>query len=274
MKSSILAALTVAVLAAGTVADTSAPLPAHAATVAPPANTQTSTAPKGNVVSNGRTWKQTYRQDFTTDAPTGTVAKRYPGMGLYDGFSDTSGQGRYTPSKVLSVQKSALDFWLRSDRGQPLAAAVMPDGYKPHTTGRVSIRYKTTKTPGYKFVVMLWPSSDNWNEGEIDWPEATLGAKPRPASAIPGTLSSRGMVFQPERETFAATDTAVYHVATTEWDAKAVRFYWDGKLVASTTKAVPKKPMRVTLQAETDIGTRVSTTASGHVKVDWVTIYD
>lgn len=271
MKTSIVAALTVAVLAAGAVADTSAPAPASAA---PPANAYTTTAPKGNVVSNGRTWKQTYRQDFDTAAPTGTVAKRYPGMGLYDGFADTSGQGRYTPSKVLSVSNSALDFYLKSDAGRPMAAAVMPDGYKPHTTGRVSIRYKTTNTPGYKFVVMLWPNSDNWNEGEIDWPEATLGAKPRPASAVPGSMSTRGMVFQPERETFAPTDTSLYHVATTEWDRTAVRFYWDGKLVASTTKAVPTKPMRVTLQAETDTGSRTPAKASGHVKVDWVTIYD
>jgi len=209
------------------------------------------------------------------DAALGKVASHYRGMGLYDGFADTSGQGRYTPSKVLSVKDGALDFWLRSDRGQPLAAAVMPDGYRPHKTGRVSIRYKTTKTPGYKFVVLLWPSSDDWNEGEIDWPEAALGNRPRPASAVPGSWNARtGMRFQPERETFAATDTTAYHVATTEWDKGIVRFYWDGKLVASTTKAVPTKPMRVTLQAETDIGVRVPTTASGHVSVDWVTVYD
>jgi len=270
MKTSIVAALTVAVLAAGTVADTSAPVPASAATT----SNVTTVAPKGNVVSNGRTWKQTHRQDFTTAAPVGKFAQKYPGVGLYDGFSDTSGKGRYTPSKVLSVHDGALDFWLRSDRGQPMSAAVMPDGYKPHRTGRVSIRYKTTKTPGYKFVAILWPSSDNWNEGEIDWPEAALGAKPRPASAVPGSMTQRGMVFQPERETYAATDTTGYHVATTEWDAKVVRFYWDGKLVASTTKAVPTKPMRVTLQAETDIGVKTPTTASGHVNVDWITIYD
>ncbi|MCM3522160.1 glycoside hydrolase family 16 protein [Curtobacterium sp. P97] len=270
MQSSIVAALTVAVLAVGAVADVSAPPSASAA----PTSTTTTSAPKGTVVSNGRTWKQTYRQDFATAAPAGEVAAKYPGMGLYDGFSDTSGQGRYTPSKVLSVQNGALDFWLRSDRGQPLAAAVMPDGYAPHRTGRVSIRYKTTKTPGYKFVVILWPSSDRWNEGEIDWPEAALGAKPRPASAIPGSLRNGAMTFQPERETFAATDTSSYHVATTEWDSKVVRFFWDGKLVASTTKAVPTKPMRVTLQAETDTGGRVPAGASGHVSVDWIAIYD
>ncbi len=123
-------------------------------------------------------------------APAGGVAAKYPGMGLYDGFSDTSGQGRYTPSKVLSVQNGALDFWLRSDRGQPLAAAVMPDGYAPHRTGRVSIRYKTTKTPGYKFVVILWPSSDRWNEARSTGPKRPSARSPdprRPSRAACGT---------------------------------------------------------------------------------------
>lgn len=270
MQSSIVAALTVAVLAAGAVAGVSTPDPASAADT----SSGTTLAPSGNVVSNGRTWKQTAVQDFFRSAPAGTFRMKYPRIGLYDGFSDTSGQGRYTPSKVLSVHGGVLDFWLRSDRGQPLSAAVMPDGYAPHRTGRVSIRYKTTATPGYKFSVILWPSSDDWNQGEIDWPEATLGAPSRPASAIPGSLRNGAMTFQPERETFAPTDTSSWHVATTEWDAGVVRFYWDDVLVASTTKAVPTQPMRVTLQAETDTGARVPATASGHVSVDWIAIYD
>ena len=37
-------------------------------------------------------------------------------------------------------------------------ATILPDNYAAHTTGRVSIRYKATQTPGYKFVGMFWPS--------------------------------------------------------------------------------------------------------------------
>lgn len=234
------------------------------------------TLPVGDVTSNGRTWRQSYAEDFTKPAALGTVASVYPGMGLYDGFQDTSGLGTYAPAKVLSVADGNLDFDFHSEDGRPLVAAVMPDGYAPHTTARVSIRYKTTVTDGYKFVGMLWPSSDEWNDGEIDWPESlTLGASPRPASAIPGTYANRHVKYDRSVQVHAKTDTTEYHVATTEWDAGIVRFYWDGELVSSTTEAVPTKPMRVTLQGETwtDHGA-VPTDASGTVSVDWISIWN
>jgi len=234
----------------------------------------TSSMPTGNVTSNGRTWVQSYSEDFTTAAAKGSVLQKYPEMDAYDGYKDTSGQGLYAPDKVLSVANGNLDFDLHSENGQPLVATILPDGYSAQTTGRVSVRYKTTKTPGYKFVGMMWPSSDDWNQGEIDWPEADLGGVPRPASAVPGTYSNGAMHFEPESEQFAPTDSTGYHVATTEWDKGAVRFYWDGKLVATTTKAVPTAPMRVTLQAETSLGGGTTPASSkGSVDIDWISIW-
>ncbi|OII14460.1 hypothetical protein BIU96_11080 [Curtobacterium sp. MCBA15_008] len=230
----------------------------------------------GDVVSNGREWRQSFTEDFTKPAALGQVPSVYPGMGFYDGFTDTSGLGTYAPDKVLSVADGNLDFDFHTENGKPLVAAVMPDGYAPHTTARVSIRYKTTTTDGYKFVGMLWPSSDQWNDGEIDWPESlTLGAKPRPASAIPGTYANRSMRYDRAAQIPAKTDTTAYHVATTEWDRGIVRFYWDNELVSSTTSAVPTKPMRVTLQGETWTNRgAVPKNASGRVSVDWIAIWD
>ena len=275
----VVSTLTVALVAstalAGAVPDAAGAATVPASSKATATIPNSTAMPKGNVTTNGRVWKQSYRQDFSTPAARGTVLAKYPGLGVYDGFNDTTGQGRYAPAKVLSVAGGVLDFLLYSDNGQPLAAAVMPDGYAPHRTGRVSIRYKTTKTDAYKFSTILWPSSDDWNEGEVDWPEANLGARPRPASAVPGTLSARGMQFEPGKETFAPTDTTQFHVATTEWDKGIVRFYWDGKLVTSTTKAVPKTAFRVSLQAETTTsGATVPKSAYGHVSVDWVSIWN
>lgn len=290
-------ALVLAATLAACLPSTAAPEPTPSATVctpegtATPTPTPTSTAtptptptaapvdpaalPKGDVTTNGRTWKQSYAEDFTKPAALGKVASTYPQMGFYDGFSDTSKLGTYAPAKVLTVADGNLDYYLHSENGKPLVATVMPDGYAAHTTGRVSIRYKTTTTDGYKFVGMLWPSSDQWNEGEIDWPEANLGAKPRPASAVPGSYNNGAMTFEPPTEQFAKTDTTAYHVATTEWDKGIVRFYWDGDLVTSTTKAVPTQPMRVTLQGETWIGQgAVPRNAAGHVSIDWVSIWD
>ncbi|AMM20526.1 hypothetical protein AX769_10665 [Frondihabitans sp. PAMC 28766] len=231
--------------------------------------------PVGDVVSNGRTWHQTYAQNFDTDAPLGTFTQKYPTMATYSGFKDTSGQGLYAPDKVLSVSNGNLDFYLHSENDQPLVAAVMPDDYAPHVTGRVSIRFKADSTLGYKFVGMFWPEDDNWNEGEIDWPEADLGATPRPASAMPGTFANGSMHFMPATEMFADSNTTGYHVATTEWDKNAVRFYWDGQLVSTVTNAVPTTAMRVTLQAETFIGEgTVPKNTSGHLDIDWISIWD
>lgn len=275
----LVTAVTVALVAATGLA---AAAPAGAATV-PASSKATATIPnsttvpaRGNLVTNGRTWKMTFRQGFdSTPAALGQFTKAYPSIGTYSGFNDTTGRGRYAPDKVLSVSKGVLDFSLRTVDGQPQVAAIMPDGYAPHRTGRVSIRYKTTKTAGYKFVGMLWPVNDNWNEGEIDWPEADLGSRARPASAVPGSLSARGMRFEPGQEAFASSDTTGWHVATTEWDKGIVRFYWDGKLVSSTTKAVPKTAFRVTLQAETTTsGAAVPANAVGHVGIDWIAIWN
>ena len=256
---------------AATAAATATPVPAAAAGT----STASTSVPRGDVTSNGRTWKQAYAEDFTTNAALGSVLSTYPQLGAYSGYSDTSGRGYYAPDKVLSVSNGNLDFWLHSEGGQPLVATVLPDGYQPHTTGRVSIRYKTTNTDGYKFVGMLWPSSNDWNEGEIDWPEGDLGSTVRPASAIPGTMSNGMMTFDSSiQQHSASTQSSGYHVATTEWDHGAVRFYWDGALVSTTHSAVPTDPMRVTLQAETAIGGDVPASASGHVDVDWVSIWD
>jgi hypothetical protein len=231
--------------------------------------------PIGNVVSNGRTWVQSYHEDFSTPAPLGQVLNVYPQMQAYNGFADTSGQGLYAPDKVLSVSNGNLDFWLHSVNNQPLVASILPDGYAPHTTGRISIRYKTTDTPGYKFVGMFWPSDNNWNEGEIDWPEADLGQTPRPADAVPGSFSNGNMSFLPATQMFASSNSSEYHVATTEWDSNAVRFYWDGQLVSTVTNAVPTTAMRVTLQAETWINEgAVPKDASGHLDIDWISIWN
>lgn len=253
---------------------TETPTPEPVASAAPVG----STMPTGTLVSNGTTWTQVYAEDFLTNAPLGSVASAYPKLGFYQSGKDTSGYGQYAPNQVLSVSNSMLDFHLRSVNGQPLATAILPDNYAPHVHARVSVRYRADAISGYKFVGMLWPSSNVWNEGEIDWPEGDLTRKARPASAIAGTLGqgkSGGPIFLPPQEMFAATDQTQFHVATTEWTSSAVRFYWDDTLVAEVTQGVPTKPMRVTLQAETWINQGApSTSSDGHVEIDWITIYE
>ncbi|MDM7886673.1 MULTISPECIES: glycoside hydrolase family 16 protein [Curtobacterium] len=232
--------------------------------------------PTGALEEDGVRWVPYLAQDFDRDAAHGQLLSVYPAMAQYTGIRDTSGKGLYHPDEVVSVHDSVLDLHLRSEGGQPLVATVLPAGYRSYTHQRVSIRYRADDVPGYKFVMLLWPLSGNWDEGEIDWPEGDLGGDVRPVSAVPGSLdhSTGKMTFLPEDAPTIPGGQEDWHVATMEWTAEAVRFWWDGELVASTTGAVPSTPMRVTLQAETTVDDRrVPADSAGHVLVDWVVAY-
>jgi hypothetical protein len=236
----------------------------------------TTAMPTSPVVSGGALWRPYFAEDYNTDAPLGSVLSRYPAMAAYDGFTDTSGNGLYAPDRVLSVHDGVLDFDLHEENGQPLVSSVLPDGYDARTAMRVSIRYRTDPVPGYKFVMILWPQSNVWNEGEIDWPEGALDGEVQPFSAIPGSFDAATgtMSFLPTGGETVDGGQNDWHVATTEWTSRAIRFYWDGKLVNTITGAVPKVPMRLTLQAETSTEEGVKPgTASGHLQVDWVVAY-
>lgn len=259
----------VATTAAAFVISDRAPQAAEAASIA--------TFPTGNVTSNGRVWKPVVSQNFNTVAATGSFASKYGAAWAgYSGFADTSGKGLYDPKNVLSVHGGTLDYNLRTINGKPRVAAAMPNGYKPQTYGRYAIRFRTDAVAGYKMAFLLWPTSDNWNDGEIDWPDGNLAGKAYPASAIRGSMKNWAMSFDKPSTSVAPTVGTGWHTAVTEWTSGHVRWYWDGKLIGQTTKTagVPNKPMRWTLQAETNTdGRSVSSSAKGHILVDWVVQY-
>lgn len=242
---------------------------------AKPAVPVTGAMPTGEVTSNGTRWKQVFAEDFLTPAHTGRVLSTYPRMGAYESGKDTSGYGEYAPDLVLSVHDSVLDYHVGTLDGQALVASVLPDNYAPHQYARVSVRYRASSIRGYKFVGLLWPESNQWSDGEIDWPEGDLDGRARPASQVVGAYDSSGNhIFAPPVQYFAATDQTAWHIATTEWTRGVVRFYWDGVLLATVTQGVPTKPMRVTLQAETWLDQGAPPAGDGHIEVDWVVIYE
>ncbi|TQJ59058.1 glycosyl hydrolase family 16 [Arthrobacter sp. SLBN-83] len=232
-------------------------------------------APRGDLPS----WRQTMVQDFDVPAPLGAVGQVYgPDMRGYSGFSDSSGYGTYTPDDVLSVHDGYLDFYLHYSNSRPRVASVIPFGYTGQTYGRYSVRFRYDSTPGYKIAFLLWPASDNWNEGEIDWPEGALDGPLYGNSAIKGTRTSNGMQFDPGDKKYSSSRPGQWHVATIEWSPGLVQWFLDDELVDQTTKpkGVPRTPMRWTLQAETAddaTSTFPATDVAGHVQVDWVVQY-
>ncbi|MCI4656658.1 glycoside hydrolase family 16 protein [Cryobacterium zhongshanensis] len=224
--------------------------------------------------TNPAGWTPLYTQDFTTPAALGQFGRIYgAAWNGYAGLRDTSGQGTYAPDKVLSVHDSALDIYLHTENGVHLVAAPLPNGYSGTSYGRYSVRFRTDVIPGYKIAFLMWPTSDVWNDGEIDFPEGNLGGTTfYGASAIAGSYGSGRMSWDPAKP-YTPTNAASWHTATTEWTPGSVAYYWDGALIGRTAipSGVPTKPMRWTLQAETNLdGVAVPAGSAGHILVDQV----
>lgn len=214
-------------------------------------------------------WTQVFADDFTTPVATGSFpgpaySSRWTG---YSGFTDTSGVGTYTPSRVVSVTGGALDLNLHSEGGKALTAAPVPlvnGAWGGWTYGRYSVRFRADAVAGYKTAWLLWPDSNDWNEGEIDFPEGELD----------GTVN--GFVHQPgdpARNALVVGTGVTYtgwHTATVEWLPSGVTFLLDGKQVGRTTVS-PSRPMHLVLQTETS--GRPAASAAGHVQIDWITMH-
>jgi len=253
----------------------------------PPVST-TPTAPSTGVptdttvTTNGHTWTLLKTEDFTKNAAVGQIGNVYgqSWLGYPSGEDTNGGTGNWLPLEVLSASNSALHWDLHTNNsGQHAVAVSVPWDYYSQTYGRYSVRLKlgsNVSDSNYKIAFMLWPASDDWADGEIDWPEVVhLTDRPRPASKQLGNYDS---VFSPATSTFAQSklNDGNWHIATTEWTADAIRFYLDDVLVATVTdKAyIPTKPMRLTLQAETELWEgEPSNSETGTVDVDWIAMW-
>lgn len=225
------------------------------------------------------TWKLVYDQRFSTTATAAQMSSKYGSLvvGYPDGYGTTYG-GTYQPSTVLSAHDGYLDMWLHTDpkTGKPVSAAPVPQGWVNQTYGRYEVRFRADVMPGFKQAFLLWPDSDVWNDGEIDWPEGgyASGDRMRPASAVPGSYRDACgcMTFKPDQPSYAPTSHTGWHTAVTEWTPTAVSFFWDGKLIATDTAAVPRVPMHYVLQTERDWYTPKAS-VQGHVQVDYFKVW-
>ncbi len=217
-------------------------------------------------------WHQIFNDDFTTTAALGS----FPGTAYgakwdayQEGWTDTSGQGTYSPRRTLSATNGTLNINVHTEDGVHLVAAPfpkLPGGAFGQTYGRYTVRFRSDPVPGYKTAWLLWPDTDNWNEGEIDFPEGGLNG------TIEAFAHHKGAPTQQDAFSTSATYTS-WHTATIEWTPGKVVFILDGATIGTSTTAVPSTLMHWVLQTETCIGCTTSNTAAGTVQVDWVAIY-
>jgi len=232
-----------------------------------------------------------YAEDFDTDQAIGVFpdGATYDAtwIGYADWSQDTSHNGYYVPSKVLSTHDSYLDIYVHSEfiSGVWYHLSAVPFPTDPASTaggtgrlyGRVSVRAKSDIVAGYKTAWLFWPFSGNWPaEGEIDFPEGALGG---PVNAyLHWAISDTGSPDYGGQDAFESLGYSadVWHTYTTEWKPGEVKFYVDDVLVGTATKAIPSTRMYWALQTETATdGVTVPTNeAAGHVLIDWVSIWD
>jgi hypothetical protein len=246
-------------------------VPDGAAAAAAAAGETTPSAPKG--------WTSLIDQDFTEDAPLGTFADRYPGWSWYDGMTETSREtnrprsevGVWNSATTMSVHDGLLDCDLHTAGEQPQVCALTPTPthgiWHGQKYGRYSVRFKADPVPGYKIAWLLWPDSDDWTQGEIDFPEASLD----------GTITGSSHRNDGDPADFAwflqtATKLDGWHTATIDWEPGRLTYMLDGESWTTTDPAaLPRVAMRWTLQAETEIvDTAPARSASGHILIDWV----
>ncbi|ROP74021.1 glycoside hydrolase family 16 protein [Curtobacterium sp. PhB115] len=214
------------------------------------------TAPVGNVGS----FKQTFTENFSTAAASnGAFAKQYANS--WQPYPDGTG-GMYYAGSQVSARDGYMDVKLDGKHG---AAGTFgtPSGAWSHVGGKFSVRAKATGGDGNGAAFMLWPTSNVWADGEIDYPEGNFESKPSffQHSMTPGNEGS---------STNASTGVSwrSWHVYSTEWiPGKSVTYLVDGKVIGKVTKDVPKTAHRFMFQ----VG---NWGASGHLDIDWVSTYD
>jgi beta-glucanase (GH16 family) len=217
--------------------------------------------------------------DFSTDValgafPWSTYRARWAPYTA--GSKDTSGYGTYDAAKTVSVSGGVLRTRLHSAGGTPYVNAMIASPTWGQTYGRYSIRMRVpAAVPGYKVVPLLWPDSNNWEEGEIDFPEVNnlvVGEQVK-ANVYHGGGWNCGCNWS--NRTTTTPVVGDWHVYTTEWTPTSLTFFVDGvQQGAPVTTRVPSRPMHLVLQFETAIGIGAPpSTSAGAVDVDWVTTY-
>ncbi|MGK5110465.1 glycoside hydrolase family 16 protein [Geodermatophilus sp. CPCC 205506] len=224
-------------------------------------------------------WDLVLAEDFDADAALGEFVDVYPGWAEYDGARDTSRdlgrreshQGVYNSYVTTTVQDGVVDVRVHTDDGTPQVMALTPPPNEQWANdqlhGRYSVRFRADEVPGYKIAWLLWPSSDDWSEGELDFPEGSLGQE------IVG--NAHDVTGNPSVNRFSiGTDVTMedWHTATIEWAPGRVTFLLDDRSWTTTDpEAIPVDPMRWVLQIETELSAEAPPAdAEGHVEIDWV----
>ncbi len=202
-------------------------------------------------------WKQVTAEDFLTTASSDQFSATYA-----NSWSSYDDGGKYYKS-AISAGNGMMNIKLNGLTG---AAGVFgpPDTRMGYMYGRYSICFKAVGASGNGTAIMVWPSSNVWGDGEIDYPE--------------GNFEDTLHVFHHGvgcTQCYAADsyNTGVswrdWHVTTTEWTPASVKYYLDGVLIKKVTHDIPINNHRFTIQ----MAPNATNSLVGNFYIDWVAVY-
>lgn len=196
-----------------------------------------------------------FREDFTTPAAVGKVDSTYPQS--WQPYPDGTG-GRYYSDQIISVHDGYLDVALDGKRGAAGTFGTR-DGAWDHKGGTFTVRAKATGGDGNGAAFMLWPTSDVWSDGEIDFPEGNFDDAPSVFhhSMTPGDEADAEYIA-------TGVDWRSWHTYSETWVArKSITYSVDGKVIGTITHDVPTSEHRYMFQ----VGNWGNT---GHLLIDYV----
>jgi hypothetical protein len=234
-----------------------------------------------------------FSDDFTTNFAEGTISASSqngwpaPYTAKWANYvgSTTDGVGLYDPAG-FSVSNSQLLLHLHVDSGgTPHCGAPLPilnghgSAYTGQTYGRWDFCMKSDAgLNDFLVAYLLWPDSDVWAQGEIDFPNSYL------TGFVSGYVHEVGSSPGNNVDSIDARSTyyTAWHVYSIQWTSAAVSFWVDGVQILNSPAShggVPSVPHHFVLQTETDGpgaggGTgHVAAGINGYTYVDWVVVY-
>jgi len=235
----------------------------------PPGDSAASPSGEAAPVGDLPGWTQTFVDEFETPVAGESFPGPYRSSWLpYDGFTDTSDLGVYR-AEAVSVDGGVLALGVAATAEEATSSAVVPlvDGrWGGQTFGRYSVRLRSDPVPGYSASLLLWSDDNDWDDGEIDFPQGHLDDVVRAYNHTPGDPSVNSYA----QRTDVPFDE--WHTYTIEWKPDEIVYLIDGETIGTARSDIPTASMHWVMQIETAQGGPPDG-VRGAVQVDWATIY-
>lgn len=242
----------------------------YAADVPPPAM-PVGDLPPDSISATG--WTQFLAEDFDTDCAEGSFIATYPGwFGYPNTWTNSPATSWYNGGDSVRVESGVAKVRYFTDGlGRARTEALEPPNTGDQSYGVYEICYRIPSAmPGYKQAFLLWPESDVWGDGEVDYPEANF----TDTALVGGFVHERGSTPQNNAYEFESTTPVVgndWHVARIVWGEDRLDFYLNDVLIGSYTSSVhvPVGPHRWVLQTECG-ETLPSSSVTGDMEIAYV----